>query len=155
MYRKRGLPRWHSGTESAWQCRGHRRYKRRGFHPWVQKISRRRKWQPTLVFSPGKSHRQRSLAVYSPWGCKELDMTQWLSTEREIDRKRVQAHHKWLKLHSPVSLQESCGVRLPSLRLLVHLKSHSAHFKVKHKLRMPWTNEEIILLMPSSAVHIA
>ena len=30
----------------------------------------RRKWQPTPVFSPGKSHRQRSLAAYSPWGCK-------------------------------------------------------------------------------------
>ena len=30
----------------------------------------RRKWQPTLVFLPEKSHRQRSLVDYSPWGCK-------------------------------------------------------------------------------------
>ena len=37
---------------------------------------RRRKWQPTLVFLPGKSHGQRSLVGYSPWGCKELDMTE-------------------------------------------------------------------------------
>ena len=29
-----------------------------------------RKWQLTLVFLPGKSHGQRSLAGYSPWGCK-------------------------------------------------------------------------------------
>ena len=28
------------------------------------------------VFLPGKFHGQRSLAVYSPWGCKELDMTE-------------------------------------------------------------------------------
>ena len=28
------------------------------------------KWQPTLVFLPGKSHRQRSLASYSSWSCK-------------------------------------------------------------------------------------
>ena len=28
----------------------------------------------------GKSHRQRSLAGYSPWGRKELDMTEWLNT---------------------------------------------------------------------------
>ena len=28
----------------------------------------RRKWQPTPVFLPGESHRQRSLAGYSPWG---------------------------------------------------------------------------------------
>ena len=26
------------------------------------------KWQPTPVFLPGESHRQRSLAGYSPWG---------------------------------------------------------------------------------------
>ena len=25
-------------------------------------------------------HGQRSLVGYSPWGCKELDMTEWLST---------------------------------------------------------------------------
>ena len=37
--------------------------------PW------RRKWQPTLVFLPAKFHIQRSLAGYSPWGCKESDMT--------------------------------------------------------------------------------
>ena len=37
-------------------------------HPWVGKIPWRRKWQPTPVFLPGKSHGQRSLADYSPWG---------------------------------------------------------------------------------------
>ena len=61
------LPRWLSGKESACQCR---RHKRCGFDPWVGKIPWRRKWQPTLVFWPGKSHEQRSLAGYSPWGCK-------------------------------------------------------------------------------------
>ena len=29
----------------------------------------------TPVFLPGKSPGQRSPAGYSPWGCKELDMT--------------------------------------------------------------------------------
>ena len=33
------------------------------------------------VFLPGEFHRQRSLAAYSPWGCKELDMTERLSLE--------------------------------------------------------------------------
>ena len=51
-------------------------YKRRGFSPWVGKIPWRRKWQPTLVFLPGESHGQRSLVGYSPWGCKESDMTE-------------------------------------------------------------------------------
>ena len=48
---------------------------RPGFKPWVKKIPWRRKWQPTAVFLPGKSHGQRSLVGYSPWGCKESDMT--------------------------------------------------------------------------------
>ena len=34
------------------------------------------KWQPTPVFLSGKSHRQRSLVGYSPWGCKESDTTE-------------------------------------------------------------------------------
>ena len=38
----------------------------------------RRKWQPTPVFLPGESHRQKSLVGYSPWGHKESDTTEWL-----------------------------------------------------------------------------
>ena len=41
-----------------------------GRFPW------RKAWQPTPVFLPGESHRQRSLVGYSPWGRKELDMTE-------------------------------------------------------------------------------
>ena len=41
--------------------------------PW------RRAWQPTPVFLPGGSHGQRSLVSYSPWGHKELDMTEQLT----------------------------------------------------------------------------
>ena len=33
-------------------------------------------WQPTPVFFPGKSHRERSLAGYNPWACKESDTTE-------------------------------------------------------------------------------
>ena len=43
-----------------------------GFHPWVGKILWRRAQQPTPVFLPGKPHAQRSLAGYSPWGCKRV-----------------------------------------------------------------------------------
>ena len=49
---------------------------RQEFNLWVRKMPWRRKWQPTPVFLPGKSNGQRSLAVYSPWGCKASDMTQ-------------------------------------------------------------------------------
>ena len=47
-------------------------------HPWVGKILWRRKWQPTPVLLPGKSHGQWSMVDYSPRGRKELDMTERL-----------------------------------------------------------------------------
>ena len=50
MLNIQGLPRWHSGEESACQCGRH------GFDPWVRKIPWSRKWQPTPVFLPGKLH---------------------------------------------------------------------------------------------------
>ena len=36
--------------------------------------------QSTPVFLPGEFHGQRNMAGYSPWGCKESDMTKQLST---------------------------------------------------------------------------
>ena len=47
-----------------------------GFNPWVEKIPWRRAWQPTPVFLPGESHRQRSLVGYSSWGHKESNTTE-------------------------------------------------------------------------------
>ena len=55
----------------------HLQWSRPGFDPWIWKIPWRRKWQPTLVFLTREFHRQ-SLMGYSPWGCKELDTTEWL-----------------------------------------------------------------------------
>ena len=48
----------------------HRRHKRSRFDPWAETTLWRRAWQPTPVFLPGESHGQRSLAGYSPWGCR-------------------------------------------------------------------------------------
>ena len=45
---------------------------------WVGKIPWRRKWQSTPALLPGKSHGQRSLIGYSPWGHKESDRTERL-----------------------------------------------------------------------------
>ena len=50
-----------------------------GFNPDVGKILWRRKWQPTPVLLPGKSHGWRILVGCSPRGCKELDMTEQLN----------------------------------------------------------------------------
>ena len=52
-----------------------------GFGPWDRKIPWRRNWQPTPVFLPGKSHGQRNLVGYSPWGCR---------VKHDLVRKREQ-----------------------------------------------------------------
>ena len=44
------------------------------FHPWVEKIPRRKEQLPTPVFWPGEFH-----GLYSPWGRKDLDTTERLS----------------------------------------------------------------------------
>ena len=64
-----GLPWWLSGKRlpAIQGC---------GFDFWVGNIPWRRKWQPTPVFLPGKSHGQRSLGGCSPWGGKEWDTTE-------------------------------------------------------------------------------
>ena len=66
---------------------------RPGFHPWVGKIPWRRSWQPTLVFLPEESHGQRSLVGCRPWGLKESDTTEQLSTAQ----------------HGPVALRVPLG----------------------------------------------
>ena len=67
------LPWWLRWYRICLQCKKPR------FDPWVRKIPWRRKWQPTPVSLPGKSHGQRSLAGYSPWGHKQLDTTERLT----------------------------------------------------------------------------
>ena len=56
------------------QCR------RPGFHPWIGKIHWRRKRLSTPVFWPEELHQ-----LYL-WGCKELDMTEWLSLTSQMVR---------------------------------------------------------------------
>ena len=60
--------------------------RRPGFNPRVGKFPWRRKWQPTPVLLPGKSHGWRSLVGYSPWGRKELNTTEQIHfLEVELD----------------------------------------------------------------------
>ena len=63
-----GLPLWPSWQRIHLQCG------RPGFDPWVGKIPWRRERLPIPVFWPGEFY-----GLYSPWGRKELDMTEQLS----------------------------------------------------------------------------
>ena len=62
-----GLPLWLSWWRIHLQCGSP------GFNPWVEDRLRRERL-PTQVFWPGEFH-----GLYSPWGRKESDMTEWLS----------------------------------------------------------------------------
>ena len=63
---------------------------RHGFDPWVAKIPWSRKWQPTPVFSPGKSYGQRSLADYSPQVTKSQTWLNKVLKRKEITLLHVQ-----------------------------------------------------------------
>ena len=76
-----GLPRWLSSNESPCQCR---RPKTLGFNPWVRKIPWRRKWQPTPVFLPGKSHGQRNLGAIVYRVAKSQTPLKWISMHASI-----------------------------------------------------------------------
>ena len=47
---------------------------------WVYSVTWRGNCQVTPVFLPEESHGQRNLPGYSPWGYKESDVTEWLTT---------------------------------------------------------------------------
>ena len=64
---------------------------------WVpslgQEDPRRRKKQPAQVFLPGKSHGQRRLAGYSPWGHKELDPNEQMNTKYLTELENTSIKH--------------------------------------------------------------
>ena len=64
--------------ESTLQCR---RNKQCRFDCWVGTIPWSRKQQPTPVCLPGKFNGQRSLVGFSPWDCKESDITERLNAQ--------------------------------------------------------------------------
>ena len=70
-------PRWLSGKEPT--CRRRRR-RRRGFSPWVGKISWRRKRQPTPVFSPEESPRTEEPGGLQSMRSQESDVTEHART---------------------------------------------------------------------------
>ena len=66
--------------------------RRHGFDPWVGKVPWRREWQPTPLFLPGESHRQRSLASYNPWGSKESDTARTHACTRACTHTHTHSH---------------------------------------------------------------
>jgi len=77
------------------QCR------KSAFDSWVGKICWRREWQPTPVFLPGESHKQRSLAGYSSWGSRKLNITEQLThthTHNNNNNKYILMFNNFVKM---------------------------------------------------------
>ena len=74
-----------------------------GLIPRLGKISWKREWQLTPVFLPGELHGQWSLAGYSLWGHKELDMTDQL-TYKHTAFFMVQLSHPYMTTGKIIAL---------------------------------------------------
>ena len=75
-----GLPRWPSDKESSFSEEDI------GSIPLLRRFpGGKKKRQPTPVFLPEKSHGQRSLVGYSPWGCKRVRHDSRLKNNIAID----------------------------------------------------------------------
>ena len=81
------------------------------FDPWVGKIPWRRERLPTPVFWPGEFQ-----GLYSPWGHKESDTTEWLSLPL------------WLEL--PIL----CSIKVVKVNILILFLILEEMFSVFH----PW-----------------
>ena len=81
-----------------------------------RKIPWRREWQPTPLL-PGESHGQRNLAGYSPWVCKESDMTEWFhlgleNSEKQMNYGLQSSSSSLLEKKSTIDLH--CPIQQPS-----------------------------------------
>ena len=91
--------------------------RRQRFDPWVKNILWRRKWQPTLVLLPGKSHGHRILVGYSSWGCKDADMTEQLKTHTHTHHTHTHHTHT---THQTQPHTHTTHTHTPR----IHLKGH-------------------------------
>ena len=83
MEKKCKKAKWLSG-EALQIAVKRREAKSKGEKERYKHLNGRRQWQPTPVLLPGKSHGQRSLVGYSPWGRKESDMTERLYVHVQV-----------------------------------------------------------------------
>ena len=107
------------------QCRIHRRCR---FDSWFGKIPWRRKEQPPPVFLPQKSHGQKGLVGYNPWGCEEADTTEWLSTHEHKYEGCVKWSLQSLLFSNSMNLWSLQNVNLRCVCILEQLLYHGSYY---------------------------
>ena len=142
--------------------------RRHEFNPWVGKIPWRRKWQLTPVFLPGKSHGERSLAGYRPWGLKDEDTTWQLNNKVVSTAAVMQILKSKLQVLTKVKGTQLPLHTKPDRLVLDHLVlksgqpfSHSPAICSSHWLQGPLTDCRLcwspwkphLALLPSPVPH--
>ena len=72
-------------------------------------------WQLSPVFLPGEFQGQRSLVGHSPWGLKELDMTERLtleSQERKSERGREGRRERVREKREKPGINHECLIKV-------------------------------------------
>ena len=112
---------------------------------WVQSLSQKdpwsRKWQPTPIFFPGKFHGQRRLVSYSPWGHKELSITEHACA------------HTHTHTHIPgegsgFSLVLQCWIRLAPCHPCSLIASISLSFSTVRNLQLSLKSSDSRMFLP-------
>ena len=120
-----------------------------GLIPASARFPWRRKWQPTPVILPGKSHGQRSQAGYSPWGSKRVGHTEQLSDNKTYS----QAHSALCSAVTPVSPNsvQPCGPEPTRLPCPWNFSGNNAgvccHFLLHRIFRIQGLNLHLLCLL--------
>ena len=111
-----------------------------GLDPWVGKISWRRKWQPTPVFLPGKSHGCKSL-----WQATVLGVTKSQTWLRDFTFFLFLAHRcssAWLLPYKPAALTHHQGSQIAPTGLHDAPEAGTLLLMVVPNW-IPWTHSEL------------
>ena len=148
-----GLPWWLSGKEPACQCSKCR------FDSWVRKIPWKKKWQPTLVFLPGKSYGQGSLVGYSTWICKRVrhDLeTPWIFPGYQLRARcehragnKADISHALLKPATCPALSLEYSSLPPTSQILTQPSRQCGRRLTITKANVKWVDEYVTECTPS------
>ena len=132
----------------------------------MRKISWSRARQPTPVFLPGESRGQRSLAEYSPWGCKESDTTERLNTAHSTAQRCLQTRERscFISAHrrdGPGGYKAETGShsQVSSMRIRIKIcflnlvSTQFLGFQVNNKTAFLWCSLGPLHIQRSSEVH--
>ena len=126
------------------------------FIPGSERSPWRRKWQPTPVFLPGKSHGQRSTVGSSAWGRRESDTTEQLHFHFSLSLPILKRKLKWLtsyiQLLERIKSTKTAFTRKPSYLIRLKILPNVFSMLYLKKLKQPADNKIWISLSNTSIV---